>query len=522
MLIIMRRWQVLLGFFVLGFGVYAWFLNNPFVMDDEIQVIGSPYIQTIDIPEFFTSSTIGAGGATKMGGIYYKPIMTTYYALAYHFGGLDPATFRWPALILHILSAFFLFQLLSRHLSERSSLLMGLIFLLHPVNAEVVLYIADVQDILYMFFGLLALLALVRYTGWRLFGMMVLLFTCGLLCKETGALFMAIATVYAWLFERKKTSTVIGAGAVVTVAYLWVRHAVGLTTLSSPELLFHRATWLERMTTLPRVVWHYIEIFLFPDRLSLTTDFVQRDLTLDGFWLPLAGVLLFVFFLFRLYSRLPKGKYKALYTFFVAVLSLWFILHTHVLVPLDGVYADRWFYLGVWSLAGMLLVAVESRGWMEGRYAAIACGVLTVAMATRCITRAEAWTQALTLYQHELAIHPNDAVMNNNVGVELFRLGHILEARPYFEKATEINPVWTVAWNNLGVTEERAHHFDEALALYAKSASLSDYHLAYENYAKLLLATNQRDKCRQFLHDKALGLFPRNEILRSIASEVDH
>lgn len=86
-----------IAFFFLGFLIYAQALQNPFVMDDEIQILGNTHIQTLhEWPSFFTSSSMGSGGGEKMGGVYYKPLMTTYYAVVWHFFGPDPMAFRLP------------------------------------------------------------------------------------------------------------------------------------------------------------------------------------------------------------------------------------------------------------------------------------------------------------------------------------------------------------------------------------------------------------------------------------------
>ncbi|MBP9682281.1 MAG: hypothetical protein KBD76_12820 [Bacteriovorax sp.] len=103
--------------------------------------------------------------------------------------------------------------------------------------------------------------------------------------------------------------------------------------------------------------------------------------------------------------------------------------------------------------------------------------------------------------------------MINNVGVELFRQNHPLEAEPYFIKAIEMNSHWPVAWNNLGAVKERRLDYSAALSLYKRAIELQSYPLAYENYASLLVNLGQNEKAYYFLKEQALPLYGRNPTL---------
>ena len=214
-----------LAYLFICFGIYGWFLGNPFILDDEIQILENTHIQSLsNLPSFFTSSTMGSGGGQHMSGIYYKPLMSSFFAVMWNFFGAEPAGFRWPLLLLHSLSAFFIFLLSIRFFKppyqKEWAFILGLFFLLHPINTEVVLYLADAQDVLYMFFGLLSLCIISRVkNSWKLGISLIFIFSAGLLSKETGVLFLGIGTAYAILFERKKWPVVLGTATLVFLCY---------------------------------------------------------------------------------------------------------------------------------------------------------------------------------------------------------------------------------------------------------------------------------------------------------------
>ena len=526
----LHKLTVALAYILICFGTYGWFLGNPFILDDELQILENTHIQSLEnLPSFFTSSTMGSGGGQQMTGIYYKPLMSSFFSLMWNFFGDQPAGFRWPLLILHALSAFFIFLFSLRFFKapfqKEWSFILGLFFLLHPINTEVILYLADAQDILYMFFGLLSLVLLSRLEkNWNLGLSLILLFSASLLSKETGVLFLGIATAYAFLFERKKWPVVFGASILVFITYMSLRISIGMVETRSPQLLFHNADYLSRISMLPLILYHYLEIFFFPWRLSVSSDFLLPELNLENFWAPLAVCL------FALAGLIQIGRFnfrqnrEKEFSFYAFVLLLWFLLHTHVLVPLDGIYADRWLYLVSW--AGLSLCLMTLQHWLiqknilQMKLIKFLALLLAMAMIGRDFARGQDWSDPLQFYQREAQLHPQDAAMNNNVGAILFRKGQVKDAMPYFDKATKINPPWGVAWNNLAACYERERDDVNAEKYYLHAISIQDYSLAYENYAKLLYRKHRTKDLRQFLDSKALLKFPYNQLLLNIKKET--
>ncbi|MGE0525572.1 MAG: tetratricopeptide repeat protein [Bdellovibrionales bacterium] len=515
---------VCLGYIALAFAVYGAFLNNPFMMDDEIQVVENSHIHSLaHLPSLFVSSTMGSGGGTSARGIYYKPLMTSYYTVIWHFFGAEPAAYRVPLLILHTLSAFLIFLLSGRLFvgahARLWSFALGLIFLLHPVNAEVVLYIADAQDILYMFFGLFSLFLIMRLrSGFGLGFALTLSLTCAVLSKETGVLFLAIASAYACLWLPDKLKTVLLSATLVGATYGVVRVSIGFTQVQSSELILHHLSYFERLLMLPMILTHHMEILLIPWRLSLSVDFPLKDLGAREFWLPLLCILVGLVSLIGVCRRLQQMGERRAWAFFIGVLVLWFLLHSHVLVPLDGLYADRWLYLVTWAGPSLLLLWLNrefhyrSAGALRPLYVGVIASLILVGYAIRDVIRAQDWSDALALYQRELSLHPRDAIMNNNVGVELFRRGLWPQAIPYFEKATTLNPRSGVAWNNLGACAERQKNDSLAATYYSRAIEVSGYPLAFENFAKLLIRNQRLDEARSFLEKEALPRFPHNPL----------
>lgn len=512
----MRYSLSLLGFFLLGFAIYGSSLSHPFLFDDEEQVVLNQHIRSLDFSRLFQTSSFNSGGAKQLNGNYYKPLMTSFYAIIYSLAELNPWAYRLPQLVLHIFSAFLILLLFEQGLAWRGALALSLIFLVHPVNAEVVNYVADAQDVFYMFFGLLALFLCQRAPApWGL-GPILISLTLSLLSKETGALFFPIACVYASFFRREFLRPLLLSSLLIGISYgLW-RYHLDLTRFGFDHLLFHRASYLERLQTVPAALWHYIEIYFFPSRLSLTADFVVERLTLKEFWLPVMGVLGFLWILVQLGRRVARSASREIGLFFFTMLFFWFVLHGQVLIALDGVYADRWFYLGTVAMTGLLVWTLNYTGLLQSRFFYAVLASVVVLLSARSFARSLDWRDGLTLYSRELRIHPDDALMNNNLGVELFRVGQLEEALRYFQRSVELNPHWSISWNNLGAAIQKSGPPARALEYYRKSMELSAYARAFENYALLMCQLNRLKECFEFVRDEAAPRFPENALFRDV------
>ena len=125
------------------------------------------------------------------------------------------------------------------------------------------------------------------------------------------------------------------------------------------------------------------------------------------------------------------------------------------------------------------------------------------------------WRNGLSLYGSTIT-RTSSFDMQNNMGVELFRVGKYKEAKKYFEISTHLAPYWWVNWNNLGAVYEREQNFSKAQECYERAIHNGQYVLAYENLAKILvLHGKDKQKAKAFLK-KALEIFPNDTNLRQI------
>src|SRR6266404_3067038 len=139
---------------IIGLIVYFNSLFNGFVGDDLGQIVTNQAITSLsNIPNFFFGGTFYNGSLTSLSGGYYRPIVSLTYALLYSFLNGNPFPFHLFQLVIHILNTIFVFLIFRFFLKKNISFLLALLFLLHPIQSEAVDYIADLEDIMFFFFG---------------------------------------------------------------------------------------------------------------------------------------------------------------------------------------------------------------------------------------------------------------------------------------------------------------------------------------------------------------------------------
>lgn len=501
---------------VFGFLLYFNSFFNTFVWDDEEQVVNNSAVYSLsNLSSYWAGSTFNSGGGTRLGGLYYKPLMTTAFSLIYTFFGPRPFFFHLFQVGLHIANSVLLF-LIFRHLFKKEwlSFVLAMIFLVHPINVETVVYISALQDTLFFFFGILALYVLVRKENWRTSLLASLFLLLSLFSKETGIVWFAICFLYLFAFKKKQLLSYLLSAFISIAIYSYLRFGVahvffekhGLAAISTMDLT-------HRLINIPAILFYYLKILFWPVNLAIDQQWVVSSVDLSGFILPLIIDALFIGALIYItvFTYLNRKRYLSLYIFFV----LWFLgsfaFHLQ-LFPLDMTVSERWFYLplaGILGVLGSLVLGIKNKGFTNKKAITYLVLLGVVLLSVRTLLRTFDWRNGLTLYSKDIKNSINAFDLENNLGVELFRAERYEEAKEHFEKSIKLAPSWWTNYNNLGAYWEKRGELEKAEELYKKSIDNGNYYLAYENYAFILIKQKKYSEAVEFLENN-IGFFPNS------------
>jgi len=503
--------------FIIGFIVYLNIFPNGFVWDDEEQIVNNTLIQNLsNLPQLLTSSTFQTGGTGTLSGYYYRPTMTISFMANFALWKLNPFGYHFFQLMIHLLNASLVFLILNYLFQDRKlknssliALAVALIWLVHPANVEAVGYIASTQEVLYTLFSLLALLALIRGRVFKKGLVISLVFVfLALLSKESAVVMIAIIFFYLLLFRKKEQAfSFAGFSSLVFLAYAFLRIVVAKIPLNPPHFSpIAGASLLQRLQTVPFILFSYLRLIFYPMNLSISHHEIVKSLDLM-FWGSLTTVLIIlaiiIFYLWK-----SKNKLGLFFFLWLAV-SMAFVLN---IFPLDMTYAERWLYLPMIGflglLAGILIEIKERLKRLEKIFPFLLLCFLLL-LSARTILREKDWRNGLTLFSHDVIYSQNSFDLENNLGVELFRVGKINEAKTHFEKSINLQPDWWFPYNNLGAVYQREGDLGKARELYEKSIGKGNYFLAHENLAFVVLKTEEPKKAIEIIQ-KSLNSLPYN------------
>ena len=127
---------------------------------------------------------------------------------------------------------------------------------------------------------------------------------------------------------------------------------------------------------------------------------------------------------------------------------------------------------------------------------------------TQAYEKDSRYEDALRTAQKSAGLFPSNARSHLEVGFELVNMGHYEEAKPYAQKALQIDSSFVPAYNLLGDIESRSGEYDSALHFYQSAGRLAPTNLdARVGIAKSLILLKRYAEALAELQD-ALKTFP--------------
>lgn len=423
-------------FVVLTFVLYGNSINNEYALDDNIVVEGNVLVAKgiKAIPEIFKSRY--ASGKQEY---EYRPMVTASFAVEKQFfkklpekqtkvekkrkDKLTQANIsHFINVLLYAFTCIILFNLLkvifkSYHLLL--PLLVTLIFLVHPIHTEVVDNIKS-RDELFMMIGvILALFWYIKYAETNhnkfiFYAGLAILFAA--LSKRNAMAILGLApfVLYFIKADYKKIGTVILSMIVISVVVVLMKKGL-LTGKSTRDLMFfenplyYQGTWIDRVAVGLYCSWFYLEMLIFPVKMSFYYGYNQIPMATFGNWQVWLAMLFFI----------PLGIYGLMKFIKRDILGLGIIIWFGVMLgvinvffPIVGIVADRFSYifsLGFCIVVVWILLKVFKINMSDAQskiklpnQLVITIGFIFVIYGGRTIARNPDWHDYMTLYTHDI------------------------------------------------------------------------------------------------------------------------
>jgi Tfp pilus assembly protein PilF len=430
----------------------------------------------------------------------WRPLTWLSHALDCSLFHQNPTGHHFTSLLIHAANAVLLFLLLA-FATRRSgpSLLVALLFALHPINVESVAWVAERKNVLSTFFFLGAIGAYgwyARKPHWQRYLAVATLFAAGLMSKPMVITFPfvlplldywplgrvagtpagSLGPTLSWtklLVEKLPLLVLSAASAVITMKAQQAGGAMRSTAQFSlgvrvENAVVAYATYLWKLISPSHLAPLYphpgdslaswqgaLSLLVLLAITSIVLAFRAKRYLLVG-WLWFLGTLVPVIGLVQVGDQAMADRYAY--------------------VPLVGIFVMIAWGFADWADA--LKIGVASRLIPAG------CVLLSLSAATH--QQSSYWASNYDLWTHTLAVTDGNFIAQDNLGGAFLLLGKPDQAYTHFQAATEINPRDPMSRSNLPAYLQEHGHLDEAIEQEKRVISLtSDPGLLAATYANL-------------------------------------
>jgi protein O-mannosyl-transferase len=515
---------ILVALAVLTLGIYA-------------QVIGHQFI-TFDDDSYIKENPMVNRGVTLAGLAW---AFTTFYKANWHpltwiahmidsqLFGLNAGGHLLVNALIHVANTLLVFWFLLRATHARwPSALVAALFALHPLHVESVAWAAERKDTLSTLFGLLSLIAYVRYAeapSISRYAWTAITLALGLLAKPMLVTWPFVMLLLDYWPLRRLSQSTSRKNFLVSIAPL-LREKLPLFALVTASAVVTSVaqshggavrtfTDFPIALRLPNALVSYAKYLLltfWPHDLAVCYPFAPTGIPpwqIIGAAFLLIGITAFCLFQRKIRPYLIVGW-------------LWFL---GTLVPVIGLVqvgwqnmADRYFYIpsiGFFiALVFGLADIAKTRHVAPSLSAAIAGGVLLV-LATLTNAQIHLWSDSFTLFNHAVAVTPLNLPIEQSLGLAMGKSGRYDEAAAHFEKVLQIRPDFYDGLLNMGIMRFKQGRLLEAIE-YCQAAirSQPDAPKAHAQLAHAQWKQNRNEAALEEMR-RALQLAPKDADIRA-------
>ena len=431
---------------IASFVIFWQALGHDFLInwDDRQYVLDNPVIRGLSFEHLKTAFTTFHIGN-------YAPLHLMSYMLDYEIWGMRASGFIFTNLLLHTLNGILFYLLLRRVAGEKAWILAAaLIFLIHPVQVESVVWVSQRKNLLAMAFFLIGIYSYSVYTDkegkqkYYFYILSLVLFILALLAKSVVVILPLVLLLFDLCFREKRDLK----GLVIDkIPFIAVAAVFCLVTVKSQSIQFqggettyHGGTPYATFLTMLPVLVRYLRLVIWPAGLSAVYD-VPIKTGID-FEVAVAAVLcaILIFVGIALYRR-RRDIFFWFALFFIGLIPV------SQIVPIVTLMNDRYLYFPMLGATGFLGVVIfRDAMWREllnqpKNIAASGCFLLIAgALATTTCQRVGVWQNSATLWGDAVRKAPKLALTHDCCGEGLLQQGRIDEAISQLEIAIRMEP----------------------------------------------------------------------------------
>lgn len=481
---------------VLAFVLYVNTLSHDYCLDDFSVIKENYVVKKGDYKTIFTTHYRYGYWSSK--GTLYRPLTLAMFAAEWKLMPDKPFLSHLINVLFFAWTGWLIFQFLSLLFKGKYRwlpLIVGLLFVAHPVHTEVVANIKSRDEIMAFFLGLAALYYLIKFVDYQKIWTLVssiLLFALALFAKESAITWLGIYPLTIWFFRKEqwKKAGLIAIYLIPTGIFLGIRSSIigssiDVASVNILDNFFAQASPGEYYGSALYMVFKYLWTLVLPT--ELVSDLGMNQIPLKSLGNPgaLLGVAVIIGSIYYIVKHLmSKSKETSLVAYGLLFFAISFSIYSNLVVTIGSSYGERFLYIPSFGFAlvmgyGLLMLAQKIKKPFAPNFSSpVFLGLLVVLLlyAVKTIQRNKDWYDSATLYAADVVKSPNSAKLNYHHGLEVGKAGNSLKGQAqitqykkalgFFAKAVSINPKYSDAYAQQGLYYFRLKDYDKAMASY--------------------------------------------------------
>jgi protein O-mannosyl-transferase len=366
----------------------------------------------------------------------FHPLTIFSFAIEQQFVGRSPSLLHTTNVLLHAGTAILVFLLLQELTAMPFGAFAGaLLWAVHPLRVESVVWIAARKDVLSGIFFVAALLAYVR----RRLPFAFVFFVLSLLAKGTAVTFPLAILAIDYLQRRKAIAEKIPFFA-LSLIFGIVAYVGQRSPGAAPKLPGFAFSPLEKIVLSCQTLLFYLGKVILPVGLSSFYPYPPK-LTVTDWLAPL--FLLVIVILIALTTRVTRA---------IAFAFAFFVVTIAIILPLVSlgfnVAADRFTYIPSIGIAYAVALIAKEKWWPAVALVAAMLGALA-------FNRSRVWHDSVTLWSNVIDNDPGISRAWNSRGVAFVEEGDFASAVRDFDRSIALEPCYEQALVNRYIVAEK-------------------------------------------------------------------
>ena len=456
--------------------LYSISLTFGFVYDDIPLIFNNPWITDFrHIPDILSSS---AWAFEKEDSNYYRPLFMLALMAEHYVFGFKAWGFHLVSMILHSLNAVMVFLVVSLLFSRNavrakadsasslktihvSAFLAGLVFALHTINTESVVWISAVSELLFTLLLLISFYLYIKAEDGpkRALPISVLCFFLALLTKETAIVLVLLIPAYEFSNHGRalcKRWRAYLPYLVTAAVYMAIRTSIvgGVVHHKVIDL----SAWESLLNVFPLIARYFAKLMI---PLGLSIVYPIPPIHSIGAPAAIIGVAAALFFLCALlFFRKNSFVFFGLLWIFIPLLPAMYV----PAISLSSM-ADRYLYLSTVGfamlaayLAGFLFLRAKPAGY--GRLAvALVTAIILIGYSAGTVMSSLVWKDDSTLWTNAVRKFPESAITRLMLADTLKKMGRTDSALTHYRATLRIKPDYKDAHYNVAdLYQQRGNH----------------------------------------------------------------